>query len=303
MRLVEGVLREVVQLLVDLQRGFFGNAVFDAAGHRFAVGPCAAVNEQLPQVLHHLGFLFAHGVTHVVCKGGAEACQLFDQLHYLFLVDDTAVGNVQYAFHRRVQVMDFAFVEFALDVVADVLHGTWTVQADTCDNFFKPRRLHFAHKVAHAAAFKLEDAHRVARRNEVEHVGVAVVVVMEVHLDAVVLVHVVAGFFDVGEGAQSQEVHFEQTKLLHLGHVVLRGDDTALCKATAVGLQRNVVGNLFAADNYACGVHARLTGRAFKAHCNVDKTVRGGVGIGLLQFLGNVCISLFLVRFKPQKVS
>ena len=108
-------------------------------------------------------------------------------MHYLFLVDDTAVCNVQYAFHRRVQVMDFAFVEFALDVVADVLHGAGTVQADTCDNFFKPRRLHFAHKVAHAAAFKLEDAHRVARRNEVEHVGVAVVICREKVADHVPL--------------------------------------------------------------------------------------------------------------------
>ena len=106
-RLVECVLRKVVQLLVDFQRRFFGNTVVDATGHRFAVVPGASVYKQFAKFTHHVRLFLAHGVADVVGKRSGKSRKFLHQLHYLFLIHNATVGYRQNAFHCRVQVVNF----------------------------------------------------------------------------------------------------------------------------------------------------------------------------------------------------
>ena len=100
-----------------------------------------------------------------------------------------------------------------------------------------------------------------------------------------------------------EEVHFKQTELFHFRHCVLRGDYAALGERAAVGLKRNVIGYLFAADDHARGVHTRLSRRTLYAHCDIYQLVRGRVVVRLYKFVGDVFIRRFLVGHLAEQVS
>ena len=208
---VEGILRKRIQLFVDFLSNFLGDAIVYATGDSFAIGgPSATMDEQLAQVLHHLRFLFGHGIANVVGKSGRKTCKFFYQLHNLLLVDNTAVCYCQDRLHRWVQVVNFGFVELASDKVVDVLHWAGTIQGNTSDDFFQVGGLHAVHKVGHATTFKLEDTHCVATGNVCKNVLVGVIVGGKVNFYTVIFVDVVTRLFDVGKSAQAQKVHLQK---------------------------------------------------------------------------------------------
>ena len=58
-------------------------------------GVCAAVDKMFPLCLHHSVFLLAHGTADIICLPERKACQLPEDLHDLFLIDDAAIGHIQ----------------------------------------------------------------------------------------------------------------------------------------------------------------------------------------------------------------
>jgi hypothetical protein len=96
-------------------------------------------------------------------------------LHDLFLVDDDAVGVVEDLLKLRRLIGHERRVVAALDELVDhaAFQGTGPVQGDERHDVVELGGPQFSEKVSHAAAFKLEHAGGVARREEL--VGLPVV--------------------------------------------------------------------------------------------------------------------------------
>ena len=91
MRLIEGILRKVCHLIVDLVCDLLGDAIGDTARNPlFHI----SVNEILALFCHNRSFLLGHGTAHQVASSKSIACKITDDLHNLLLVYDTAIGRL-----------------------------------------------------------------------------------------------------------------------------------------------------------------------------------------------------------------
>ena len=90
MGFVEGVAGKGNHLFINGLRCFPADAVCQAAGHTVFLGP---MDEDFLLPVHDLFFLFAHRPADLVAAAIAEARQVTHNLHHLFLVYHTAVGD------------------------------------------------------------------------------------------------------------------------------------------------------------------------------------------------------------------
>ena len=92
MRLVEGIVGEVIHLVVDA----FGHADGDAVGLAAAdIARGVAVNERAALFFNVFDLLLGHGPAHHVCLPEGIPAQLAEDLNDLLLIQDAAVGNRQ----------------------------------------------------------------------------------------------------------------------------------------------------------------------------------------------------------------
>ena len=135
MAFIEGVGRKTRHFIVDLVGDFLGDAIGDTA-RAFVTRLGAAVDKMLAFCLHHRVLLFAHGTADVICLSERETSQLTEYLHDLFLVDDTAVGDVEDMGQLWGLIADFVRLVAVAQVGGDRIHGAGPVQADQSDNVF-----------------------------------------------------------------------------------------------------------------------------------------------------------------------
>ncbi len=264
MRLVEGVVLRLLDVVPELPRHLLRRRVADAAG-----------DELVLQRRHQLVDLLADRLAQVVRLGRAEAADLLRDLHRLLLVDRDPVRPAGDLLQARVDEGDLLLPRLPLGVVRDVLHRPRPVERDERDQVLEDRRLHLAERLAHARGLELEDAHRLAAR---EHrVGLLVVERDRRHVDAA---DQLDRLVDHVEVAQAEEVHLQQAERLdrvhrELGHDLLVG---------ALLLQRDRVDQRLGADHDAGGVDRVLADEPFERPRQVDDLLRRRIGlVGRLQ--------------------
>ena len=147
MRLVEGILREVDHLVIDVVRRRLIDAPRDAARD---VLLRITIDEVLPLLLHDLRFFLAHGTAHEVRASHRVAGEITHDLHDLLLVDDTAIGRLEDRTDLRAVVADRFRVLLALYVLRDEVHRTRSVECDTGDDVLDALRLQPLHEILHA---------------------------------------------------------------------------------------------------------------------------------------------------------
>ena len=173
-----------------------------------------------PLRLHHSVFLLAHGTADIICLPERKACQLPEDLHDLFLIDDAAIGHIQNVGQLRGLIADFVRFMAVAQVGRDGIHRTGAVQADQSDDIFQILRLQAHQHLLHTRGFKLEHAFGLTPG---EHfVGLGIVIIQlgdgEIRfffLDGQLRIP------DDRQGAQTEEVHLQQAQLLDLRHVEL----------------------------------------------------------------------------------
>ena len=157
MALVEAVAGELVDLVED-HRGL----------RRLHAARGGAVDEGLLLGIHLRLDLLAHGAAQQVGATQRIAGQHLGHLHDLLLVDHDAEGLFQDRLQAGVQVVRLLLAQLDLDVFRDVVHRAGTVQRHQGDDVLEPVRLHALQHVAHAGAFQLEHADRVAAAHHFE---------------------------------------------------------------------------------------------------------------------------------------
>ncbi len=127
-----------------------------------------AVDENTALLGHLLGLLLAHRTTQQVGAAQRVAGKHLRDLHHLFLVQDDAVGRLEYRFEDGVQVIDLAArTQLALDEIVHHarLQRAGTEQGHQRHHVLEAVRLQAADQVLHAARFELENGGGLPVRN------------------------------------------------------------------------------------------------------------------------------------------
>ena len=173
---------------------------------------------------------------------------------------------------------------FSLDVIRDQVHRARAEKREDGDDVVDSPDVELPAHAGHAAAFQLEDPHRLAAVEQgdgsfiVEGNGFQIEPRFA-HVDEF------DGVLDEREGLQTQEIHLQQAEIVQRTARVL-GDDLL----PLVPGERDVFVEIPVADDDAGRVHPRVAGEALEDERVVPHLPRGGFGLdGLFQlgvFLG-----------------
>ncbi len=181
MRLVEAVAAELEDVVPD----FFCDALLTAVRFR-------ARHELVGELLHDLGLLLAHRLAQVVGFVQREARQGAGDQHDLLLVDDAPVSVAQDRFHRGVWVRDLFLAVLAAREHLDHarLERARSIEREDGDQVLETVGLDATEELFHALGFELEDAQRVAARQQAVRRRITGRKRIEVRRDAALLAHV-----------------------------------------------------------------------------------------------------------------
>jgi len=106
--LVEAVTGKMCHQVED----FFGHRFFDPVvqrpGHKF-----------FPLFIHNVELFFSHGPPQQIRLTQAESPQLAGDVHHLFLIDNNAIGLLQYGFEGFVLILDFFDAVLAMNKIVN----------------------------------------------------------------------------------------------------------------------------------------------------------------------------------------
>ena len=249
MALVEAVAGELVGLLEDLVGGLGVDAAFARAG-----------DEARLLARHLVLVLLAHRAAQKVGVAQRIARQLAGDHHHVLLIGHHPVGVLQDRFERRVEVGDLLLAVLAGDVFGDRVHRPRPVERDERDDVLDPVGLEPSDEIAHALAFQLEHADRVAAREHL--VGLAVA---ELHLLAgahgkAARGEQLLGLGDDGQRLEAEEVELHEADRFGVLVVELAGGQVRLL----VVIERHQLGQRAVADDDAGGVGGGVAVEAFQ---------------------------------------
>ena len=198
----------------------------------------------------HRRLLLADGVAERVRLGPGEAAERHGRGHDVLLVDEDAVRLLEVRLEQRMQVGDLLLAVLAPDVGRDVVHRPGPEEGDHRGQVEHRRRPQLLDVAAHARRLELEHAGRLARRQQLEGLGVLERQVVEVDLDAALLLDEVDGLAQDGQVGEAQEVELEQAERLDAVHLVLGHQPVGVGRV----LERHQLGQRLATDDHAGGV-------------------------------------------------
>ena len=129
MGFVKSVLGEINHLVINFVSHFFINSVFNAAGNSLFI----SVNKCLTLFFHDIQFLLGHGTAQKIASPQGKAAKALHDLHYLLLINDTAMGRLQNRLQLRTIIMDCIRSVLSSDVLRNKIHRTRTVQGNSGD--------------------------------------------------------------------------------------------------------------------------------------------------------------------------
>ena len=230
-------------------------------------------------LFRHLFRLFlTHRTTqHIRAAKGVTGKHL-GNLHNLFLVQDDAVGRLQYGFQAFMLPLHVWIGNLftAMLTVDEVIHHARLQRAGAeqrhqRDHIFEAVRLQTLNQIFHATGFKLEDRRGFRALQHVE----TFLVIQRDRRDiqrrfAILLTagvdHLQRPVND-GERAQPQEVEFDQPGVFHVVFIKLR----YRVLTGLITVQRRKIGDFGRRDNHATSVLTGVTRDAFQLARHIDQ--------------------------------
>ena len=150
MGLVKSILGEIHHIVIDLIGYLLTDTVFDTAGNS---GLLITINKTFAFCLHDRVFLFGHGTPQDICTAQRISSQITNDLHDLFLINDTSVSWFQDWLKLRTIVHDFFPGVLACYIFWNKIHRTRTIQCNSCDNILQCLRTELPHETLHTRTF------------------------------------------------------------------------------------------------------------------------------------------------------
>ena len=212
------------------------------------------------------GLLLADRVAQHVRLGAREAGQAHGGGHDVLLVHEDPIRPDEIRLQERVQVGHRLAAMLAGDVVRDVVHRARPVERDHGRQVVDRRGLELADVAPHPRRLQLEDAGRLAGRQQLERLPIVQRDPVQVDLDAAVRPDQVHRLAQDRQVREAQEVELEEPQRLHPVHLALGH------RGVRVGrlLERHQVGQRLAADHHPGRVRRCVPGHAFELPREVD---------------------------------
>ena len=142
-------------------------------------------------------------------------------MHHLLLVNHHAIGFLQNRLQRVIEVIEFFLALFTGDIKRDIIHRARAIERHQSDNVFEFIRFHFAQHVAHAGAFQLKHADRIAAAHQL--IGRLIIERQTIDIDTDAgLRQQLDCFFQNGQGFQAEKVKLHQPRFFNPFHIELR---------------------------------------------------------------------------------
>ena len=265
MGLIKRIFGEVHHGIVDLSCGLFINAVGDTAGDILLR---IAVDEIRPLFFHDGLLLFTHGTAHQVASAQSISRQVTDDLHYLLLVYDTAVGGFQDRLQLRTGIGHILRMVFPLDVLRDKIHRARTIQRNTGHYILQILGAQFLHEALHPGTFQLEHTFRSAGADGSQYFRVIIIYGIHINVSAGGILYEFYSIMDHGQGTQSQKVHFQQAQFFQRRHGELGNDGTVRASG-----QRHEFVCGFLTDHDTGRMHRGMSGQSLQSLTHIDQVV------------------------------
>ena len=203
--LIEGVVGEIVDLVIDGLCRRLGDAVLDTAADTATL---ITVDEGVALFFDLLGLFLGDGAAHHVGLSEGEAAQLLEDLNDLLLVDDTAVSHRQNRLKGGMLVGNEFGIVLAGDKARDRLHRAGSIQGDNSGNIFNRMGLETKAHTGHAGGLHLEHAGGLTRRQHLKDLIIMVGDVLKAEIGRVLLHHL-HRVIQHRQVTQTQEVHLQ----------------------------------------------------------------------------------------------
>ena len=278
-RLVEGIVGEIVHFVIDalrhIHRDAVGLAAADAARR-------VAVDERAALLFDVLDLFLGHSAAHHVRLSQRVSAETAEDLNDLLLIEDAAVGDRKNWLEQRMLVLDERWVVLAGDEARDRIHRAGAVGRDDDGKIFNGLRLEADADAGHACGLHLEHARRPALRQHLH--DLRVVVLHTVHGEIRVLfADLLDRVVNDRDVAKAEEVHFQQAQFLQRGHGILRHDRVVVCG------ERDVIADRQARDDHTCGVGRGVARHSLERTRRVDELLHARVLlVHLLQLRRNL---------------
>ena len=215
MGLIERIFRKVHHFIINLRGDIFRDAVRHTSGYALLR---ISIDEIRPLLFHH-GLLFlTHGTTHEIASPKGIATQITYDLHYLLLINNTAVGRCQNRLQLRTQIGNRSKIALSLNIFRDKVHRSRAVEGNPGNNIFKVLWLQFLHEVLHSCTFQLEHTVRFTGSDGCQNLFIIKINLIEINLFSCTLLYKLHGITQHREGSKSQEVHLQKSELFDRRH-------------------------------------------------------------------------------------
>ena len=172
MGLVKRVLSKIDHLVIDLVRRFLVNSVLHTSRD---IRLFIAVHKDLTLFLHHVSLFLRHSAPQKVAPPQCVSRKITHNLHNLFLIYNTPVSRLKNRFKLRTIVCDGRSVVLSPDILRNKVHGSRTVQRDTCDDILKAVGFKLLHEAFHSRAFQLENAVRLSGSDIIQNLRIIII--------------------------------------------------------------------------------------------------------------------------------
>ena len=269
MGLIEGVVRKVVDLLVDGLGGLLRDAVGNAAHN----APGGITVDKGVLLLLDLSCLFlGDGAPHHVCLAQGVSAQLLENLNDLLLIDDAAIGDGEDRLQRGMLIGDELGVLLTGDEAGDGIHGTGAVEGDDGGDVLHTLWLESHAHAGHAGGFDLENAAGLTPGDHLKGLLVILRDLLQAKTGGMFPDHFHRVIQD-RKVAQAQEVHLQKAQLFQRGHHILADHGIVVFR------KGNILINRPLGDDHAGGMGGGVAGHSLQGFCGVDELFHLGIGV------------------------
>ena len=221
--LVESIGCKTCHFVENVNRNMFCNTIL-----------FAAFNKMTAFLFHYIGFLFTHSTSHNISLSIGITCHFAAYLHYLLLINNTSVCNIEYFFQHRMLVTDIAGVVSVCNKCWNGVHRTWAIKRNNRNKVFDIHRFKAHHNIAHTFRFKLEHTCCIPHCKHFKYFFVIMRNSINIKIRLNLFYHF-GTMVNNGKSSQAKKVHFKQTKFLNCSHRELSYN------LTFVALQRYIL--------------------------------------------------------------
>ena len=200
MGFVKSVSCEIDHLIINMICSLLINAILNTALYVFFL---IAVHKILAFLLHDRRLLLGHGTAHQIASAHGIARQIANDLHNLFLVDDTAIGRSQNMLQLRTFICDGGLIILSFQITRNEIHRSRTIERNSRNDILQVFGPQLLHEAFHSRTLQLEDAIALSGANGCQDIFIIIINFFHNQMNAVVFLCLTHRILNDSQGSEA----------------------------------------------------------------------------------------------------